>query len=432
MSRENYEIIENGRIGERYFRFVHGSGITALVLPKKFSTCFAMFGTKYGSIDRCFIPSGKSSPITVPDGIAHFLEHKMFEQPDGRDAFELFAEVGADANAFTSFDRTAYLFSATEKYDEALRTLLTFVSQPYYTDASVQKEQGIIAQEIRMGEDDPRSAVFYRMTESMYKNNPVRVNIAGTVESIAEITPEVLYDCYKTFYTPKNMVLCVCGDITPETVEAALDSVYPPDGEYAGAPVRVFPEEPREVCEKRTFKKMQVARSLFHIGVKHAVIPSDPAEMLRQTVAEDILNEILFGEASDFYNGLHEKGLLSPKFGTFSESCRYYSLNCLSGSSDDPEAVFSEFMKTVENAAKNGIGIEDFERCRKVILARCIRRFDSTEEIASTLLDCELDGCGLFDDYETAARITPEDVADALEDYREDRVCMSVIAPLDR
>ena len=216
---------ENKEIGEKYYFLQHKSGLGVYVVPKKMSTSYAIFGTKFGSIDNRFVLDGKE--IILPDGIAHFLEHKMFEQEDGTDAFLRYAKTGANANAYTTFERTCYLFSATSKFYESLEILLDFVSHPYFTDATVQKEMGIIGQEIRMYDDNPGWQLYFGMLTGLYHNNTVRIDTAGTTETIAEITPELLHTAYRAFYNPHNMLLCVCGDIDPEKVEEICDRLLP-------------------------------------------------------------------------------------------------------------------------------------------------------------------------------------------------------------
>ncbi|MBR7098354.1 MAG: insulinase family protein, partial [Clostridia bacterium] len=214
---------------EHYYRMEHRSGLPIYVFPKALTTSYALFAVNYGSMDNAFSLSDGQPPVHVPDGIAHFLEHKLFENADGSDSFAHFAAIGADANAYTSYDRTAYLFSTTESFDDALEELLRFVTHPHFTDASIKKEQGIIAEEIRMYEDSPWERSFRILLESMYESCPVRINVCGSEESISKITPTLLYDCYRTFYNPTNMILAVCGDVTPEQIMAVADRALPAD-----------------------------------------------------------------------------------------------------------------------------------------------------------------------------------------------------------
>ena len=232
--------VKSERLGESYFEIDHPSGLKILVYPKKnYAATYAVFGTRYGSIDTEFRLNGEEKFTCVPEGIAHFLEHKLFESED-LDAFERYAKTGASANAYTSFDKTCYLFSCTGKFQESLEILLDFVTHPYFTEKTVQKEQGIIGQEIQMCRDEAGWEALFSLLRAMYKTHPVRIDIAGTVESIAEITPELLYKCYETFYNFSNMVLCVAGNVTPDEVLSVADRLLKPQ-----KPIEIAPRAAR-------------------------------------------------------------------------------------------------------------------------------------------------------------------------------------------
>lgn len=427
---ENYTVeeITSGRIGESYTRVRHSSGLEIRIYPKKFSTYYAMFGTRYGSIDRTF-DAGEGA-ITVPDGIAHFLEHKMFENADGHDAFEQFASVGADANAFTSNELTCYLFSCTDRFYEALRILLEFVTHPYFTDSSVKKEQGIIAQEIRMYEDNPQSRLYNDMLSALYAVHPLRVDVAGTVESIAKITPELLYACHSRFYTPANMFLAVCGDVTPQEVMATVDSVLPASAPLP--PERVFPREKAQVASPRVSRRMQVAKPLFNIGVKNIVIEADPAERAKTQAALDILCMMYFGSSSVFYNKLYDEGLLSQEFDYSNNHGKLYSFCCISGESRDPEEVYRRFRAEIDRAASGGIDRQAFERSRRATLASSIGRFDSTQSIVNMIVDTTIDDCELYTALDAAESVRIEDISRLTREYfAPDHCTLAVVEPLE-
>ena len=259
--REKYDLIE------------HESGLSIYVFPKKLTSTYALFATKYGSIDNAFVENG--TEITVPDGIAHFLEHKLFENEDGSDSFSRFSALGADANAYTSYQRTAYLFSCTENFEESLEELLRFVTTPHFTEASVKKEQGIIAEEIRMYEDSPWDRCQRLLLCALYHHHPVKKNICGSIKSIGEITPELLYRCHRAFYHPSNMALIVCGDVNAKQVTSIVDRVLPKK-EKPHTLERILPKEPPTVAKKRMDCRMQVSKPLFYIGVKDPVMIADP------------------------------------------------------------------------------------------------------------------------------------------------------------
>ena len=284
---------ESALLGEHYFETVHASGLPIYVFPKKMSTTYAMLAVRFGSVDNSTDADGK---ILLPDGVAHFLEHKLFANEDGSDSFERFAALGADANAYTAHTRTVYLFSCTERFEESLAELLTFVTHPFFTDESVKKEQGIIAEEIRMCRDDPYDRCYRNMLTGLYATHPVRVDICGSESSVYAITKEDLYAAYRTFYTPENMALVVCGDVMPDTVLSVADACL--DGVRAGGvPVpRRRVAEPACVHAPYTSVRGQVAKPIFAIGVKDTDFGENDDACTRRSAVMEILAEMLFGD----------------------------------------------------------------------------------------------------------------------------------------
>lgn len=417
-------------LGERYIRLEHRSGLPIYLFPKKLTTAYALFAVGYGSMDSRFCLPNASEPTVTPDGIAHFLEHKLFENEDGSDSFARFAALGADANAYTSYDRTAYLFSCTERFDEALEELLRFVTHPHFTNASVKKEQGIIAEEIRMYEDSPWERCFRILLEAMYESNPVRNNICGTEESISHITPQLLYDCYRTFYNPANMVLVVCGDVTEEEIVAVADKALPCDflPRSVSRPLNV---ERDAVVSPYTEARMQVSKPIFSIGIKDPVVGLSPDARLRRDLAMTLLDEILFSRAGAFYNALFEENVISPSFSAGYSSTDRFAFHCVSGESDTPEEVLRRLHGYLACVKREGIDAEDFERCRRVLYADEIRAYDSTEEIANRMLSFVMDGSEMFSVPEILQSITKEELEELLNtSFAEDLFAMSVIRPL--
>ena len=416
---------------ERYWYQIHRSGLPIYVFPKKLTSTYALFATKYGSVDNDFRLEGDTATVSVPDGIAHFLEHKLFDNEDGSDSFARFSEYGADANAYTSYNRTAYLFSCTEHFEESLTELLRFVTHPYFTKESVEKEQGIIAEEIRMYEDSPWSRCYRNLLEILYEKNPVRKNICGTEDSIRQITPKLLYDCYRVFYNLSNMVLVVCGDVTPEEVERIADRELP----ETASPVRIqriTPEEQSGVVRTRVSDRMQVAKPLFSIGIKDPVIPSSPKERLRRDAAMTLLNEILFSRSGAFYNRLFEEGLLTPAFEVGYSGTETFAFNNLSGESDDPEVIWTRLLEYLEQVKREGLPEEDFERCRRVLYADEIRAYDSTDEIANRLLSFVFDDAEMFSYPTLLQEITKAELEELLRGaFCEELFAMSVMNPLE-
>ncbi|MBQ1230112.1 MAG: insulinase family protein [Clostridia bacterium] len=423
--------IRSDLLREHYFTGVHKSGLPIYVFPKKLTSVYALFATRYGSVDTVLpLPDGRE--VTLPEGTAHFLEHKLFENADGSDAFAKFSQYGADANAYTTYNRTAYLFSCTDCVSESLRELLSFVTSPYFTEQTVKKEQGIIAEEIRMGRDDPWDRCYGNMVRGLYEKNPVRFDVCGSEESIARITPELLYECCRVFYHPSNMALVICGDVSTSLVEEAADAVL---SEYVPAkrPIRRAVAEKKEAHRARLTDSMQVAKPLFAIGFKDPVIPQSPAERLRRDAAMTMLDEILFSRSGDFYNRLFEEGLITPSFDAGYSASDTFAFNGIFGESEDPEEVLSRLTAYLEEVRQKGIDRADLERCRNALYADEIRAYDSTDEIANRLLSFVFDDAEMFSYPTLLQEITREELQELLcSVYREEYRTLSVILPSDR
>ena len=414
---------------EKYFLVEHDSGLPIYVFPKKLTGIYALFATKYGSVDSTFLADGVE--ITVPDGIAHFLEHKLFENTDGSDSFSRFSALGADANAYTSYQRTAYLFSCTEHFEESLEELLTFVTNPYFTEQSVKKEQGIIAEEIRMYEDSPWDRCQRLLLCALYHEHPVRKNICGSPTSIRKITPELLYRCHRVFYDLSNMALVVCGDVTVEQVLSIADRVLP-QKKVSHSVERILPEEPPRVAKRSVECRMQVSKPLFSIGVKDPVIPSDPKDRLRRDAAMTLLDEILFSRSGELYNTLFEEGIITPSFFSGYSCTDSFAYHCVSGESDTPETVLERIKAYISEVIEKGIDKEVFERCRRVLYSDELRAYDSTEEIANRLLSFVFDDAEMFSYPELLQDITLTELEELLKDsFLNDYFAISIVYPLE-
>lgn len=415
---------------EQYTHIEHASGLSIYVFPKKMTNTYALFATKFGSMNTAFCVGEKQ--YTMPEGIAHFLEHKLFEAPDGTDTFARFSALGADSNAYTDYDKTAYLFSCTEHVEEALADLITFVTEPHFTAESIARERGIIGEEIHEDEDSPWEKAYLGLVTSLYHKNPVRNNVLGTRKTIAKITPELLYECYNAFYRLDNMALVVCGNITPEAVLAVADRILPATREERDPVRRIYPEEPQTVRRTRANAKMQVAKPIFYIGIKDAIIPTDPTERLRRDLSVALLNEILFSQAGAFYAQLFEEDLVSPSFSFgYSSDNNQFAFTCISGESKNPEAVYERMMQYLNEVRENGLSDEDFERCRRVMYADEVRAYDSTDEIANRLLSFVFDGSQIFDVPTVLQSIKKEELEALLHTlYQPKHFAMSVVRPL--
>lgn len=426
MKKQTSELLQ-----EHYFYGEHPSGLPVYVFPKQLTSTYAILAVRYGSADSSFRQAGDTQWTTVPDGVAHFLEHKLFDNPDGSDSFTRFSELGADANAYTTCNRTAYLFSCTDRFEESLSELISFVTTPYFTPQTVQKEQGIIAEEIRMYRDSPWDRCFQNLMEGLYQANPIRKNICGSVSSIAKITDRMLYDCYRSFYRLPNMVLAVCGNVTPEQVMRVADGILPQE-KQAFSIERKAVHEPPEAYKSLREARMQVSKPIFSIGIKDSDIPADSAARARRDAAMSILEEILFSRSGSFYSNLFEEGLLTASYSYGYSITDCVAFHTLSGESDRPQEVRQRLRHYLEQIAREGIPREDFERCRRVLYADELRSYDSTEEIANNLLTFVLDGTDLFNYPVLLQSIRYEELAPLLQSMlRENADCLSVILPLE-
>ena len=425
----DYIVKENKMLDEKHYSFKHKSGLMVNVFPKGLTTSYAIFATRYGSIDNKFKLDTDEDFTVVPDGIAHFLEHKLFENADGQDAFELFAKTGASANAYTSNIMTGYLFSCTEQFYESLEILLDFVTHPYFTEKTIQKEQGIIAQEIKMYDDNPGARMHKELMMALYEKNKIRIDIAGTVETIGEITPDILYKCYNTFYNLNNMVLSVCGDVDVKRVEEVCDKVLK-TSENINV-IRDSEEEPSAVCKKRAYCSLNIAKPIFEIGVKNNNIPCDPVERLKMSFALDILGVMLFSQSSSFYNELYEENLISQDLSHGGELTKHYSFFVISSESSEAEAVYSRFVEYVDDAKKTGLDKEVFELSKKTIYSSIIKSFDSTEDIANSYAFNYFEGVDILDGPEIIESIDIEYVTKLLHEiFCEEYYAMSVVNPI--
>ncbi len=420
---------ENARLQEKYEKGTHASGLEVVIIPKDHRKAFALFGTRYGSVHRVFKTDKDEDFITVPDGVAHFLEHKLFENEDGSDTFNHFAALGANCNAFTSNEMTAYLFSATDHYEENLEVLLRFVTNPYFTPETVQKEMGIIGQEIQMGQDQPFHQLYYGLLDALFVNHNVKVDIAGTQETIAKITSDTLYRCYHTFYNLNNMLLVLCGPWDKKSVSKVLDRVLKPS-EKVTIETR-FPTEPARVNKKKVVKEFPVALPLFAVGMKEGDLKKRirPDQILKKQAEHEILSDLLFGKSSRFYNDLYDQGLIGDKFSVEYNLSRSYGYLLLLGESRRPETVYKRVKETVKNAA-SFLTKEDFERSRRAVYARSIKDWNSTSEIAENFMDFAFSGTDMLSYPEAIEQVTSEDLKERiLKSYRPDRVVLSAIKP---
>lgn len=393
------------------------NGLTVYVLPKEgFQKTYATFSTKYGSVDNHFAV-GSEPPVRVPDGIAHFLEHKMFEEPEG-DVFAKFASNGASANAYTSFDRTVYLFSATNHIRDNVATLLNFVQNPYFTDDNVEKEKGIIGQEIKMYADQPDWRVYFGLIEAMYEKHPVHIDIAGTVESIGQISKETLYLCYNTFYHPSNMTLFIVGGVdAKEMIELVKQNQaaksFAPQGDIR----RLFDEEPTAVREQRKQITLPVSIPKCLFGIKEKQTGFSGTELLRRELVTKLLFDILFSPSSSLYQTLYDEKLITDSFGAEYNASEKYGFSVIGGDTRDPDALVARVREVVEDLASSGISAVQFEHTRRKKIGGFYRMLNSPEAIAGEFTKHKFRGTNLFDVLEWYEKITLAEVESRLREH---------------
>lgn len=416
------------QLGERLCRETLSNGLTVLVVPKPgFTRKMAYFVTDYGAIHRDFSMDGRE--IQAPAGVAHYLEHKLFDLP-GRDVSAEFAALGAGVNAFTSYDMTAYYFSCTENFEACLRLLLEFVSTPYFTPQSVEKERGIIGQEIGMNDDSPDTRVFENLMGILYREHPISVPILGTQESIAQITDRVLYDCHRAFYSPGNMVLCVVGDVEPEEVARIAGQTLPAGPGPRVTRTRRWPE-PMEAVMDYTRQAMEVAMPSFQLGFKCE--PTERGEeAVRQEVVGDLAAEALFGESSALYLRLYEQGLIDSSFGGGFETVDGMAMLTCSGDSQDPQAVRQAVLDQARVLAGTGVSREAFVRMKRSALGRRIRDLDSFDSTCFRLCAYHFSGFDYFRFPGVYEAVEPEEIRAFLDRVvRPERCGLSVIFPIE-
>ena len=420
------EKISNDLLGEHYYRVKHKSGLTVLVMPKEgYSSAYALFGTKYGSIDNCFRTSEEETPVKVPEGIAHFLEHKLFESEE-LDAFERYAKTGASANAYTSFDRTCYLFSCTGNFKANLEILLDFVQSPYFTAQTVQKEQGIIGQEIRMYKDVPDWEVLFNLLRAMYHNHPVKIDIAGTEETIAQIDDKLLYKCYDTFYNLNNMALAVVGNVDLDEVLEVCDRLLK-DGKDVKVE-RIFEEEPKEVVTDHIEEELSVSSPIFNLGFKETW--ETPERTLKEEICADILLEIIAGNTSELYRELIDEKLINTSFSTEYFTGTGFAAKLFGGESADPCLAAQKIKEKIRSFKENGVSQEDFDRTKKKLFGRTVMAFNDIDSLADSLVKSEFLSESIFDDMEIFRTLTVEDLNDHLRRTLDEKYSvLSVINP---
>jgi len=423
----NYLTTTSERLNETIYEYDHPAGLKVFYVRKPgYNKKTAMFGTNYGSIDNVFKVPGRDDEIVVPDGIAHFLEHKLFEQEDGN-MLDKFSRLGASPNAFTSFNQTVYYFSCTDLFEENFRMLLDYVQKPFLTDESVEKEKGIIGQEIMMYRDNADWRVFFNLLDCLYVKHPVKLEIAGSVESIAKITRELLYDCYNTFYSPSNMVVTAVADLDPEAVfSIANDMIKFKD---RGKVEKKYPDEPERLNREYAEQKLAVSMPLFNMGIKDNV-RAEGYELLKRRAALSILLYSIMGRSSELYDRLYSERLINDSFRCEVSLTTSYGYMVWGGQSPNPEKAAAIIADALKEAASKGIRDDDFNRVRKSQEGLFIRSLNSVEYIAREMLDSYFNGTGLFDEIRAYEEMDAGYINKVAGEVLSNPAALSVINPL--
>lgn len=413
MPEKRYDTINETLIMEKL-----SNGLHVFLLPKQeLSKTFAIFSTNYGSVDLQFVPRNKEEAVTVPEGVAHFLEHKLFEKED-HDVFADFSKQGASANAFTSFTETAYLFTATNHIEQNVKTLLDFVQAPYFSDQSVEKEKGIIGQEITMYDDQPDWRLFMGTIQNLFHHHPVKVDIAGTVESIKAITKEDLYECYQTFYHPGNMTLFIAGNFDEATMMSLIKEnqsgkEFPPSDQIK----RIMPDEPTGAYKKETKINMPVSIPRCSVGIKGLVDDPDKDTLLLNDLLQGMILDFYFSEGGSFYQELYQKGLIDNSFFFEATVESGFGYAIIGGNTSDPEKFGNTVKELLLSIKDKKIDEADFERMRKKQIGQLLRAMNSIEFIAKQYIHYHVMGIDFLEIIPRLQSLTSEEVSSFLRDW---------------
>ena len=424
------QVIDYNDLGEKIHYYEHKSGLKTFIIPKKdYYKKFAAIGTYFGSINNSFQPPGESEIINVPDGVAHFLEHKLFQQEDG-DVMEKFSSLGANPNAYTGFNQTVYHFSCAEKFSENFKLLINFVQNPYITKESVEKEKGIIGQEIKMYEDDPGWRVFFNLIGSMYKKHPVRIDIAGTIESIEKIDKDVLMKCYNTFYHPSNMILVVVGDVDPQSVvESVNDGIK--TKEHKKEIKRFFPKEDDSLNSNYSEQELAVSKPIFMMGFKDNITNVGIKERPEREITIKILLEMIMGKSSKLYNEMYKEGLINDSFQFDYTIEENYAFSNFGGESHNPMLVREKVENEIKSMIKKEMDYNHLNRIIKASKGRFIRYMNSIERTAQLFIPAYFNGNIIFDYMKVYDKINFEYAKETFhKHFNVENLAISIIKPL--
>ena len=421
------QIIKNDIVKEEVYVEKLENGLTIMIFPRKnIQKKYVMWATNYGSLDNKFIIPGENTETEVPDGVAHFLEHKMFEQENGRNSLYTLTALGVDANAYTTTDHTAYLFECTGNFYPALDELMDYVQHPYFTDENVQKEKGIIDQEIMMYDDSAEWIVYMNALKAMYKDMPINIDITGTIETVGKIDKDILYKCYNTFYNPANMVMFFAGDFEPNKIIEDVKKRLVEKPIY-GKIERIYPYEQEEIVCKEKEAKMETSIPIFAIGIKGDKT-DNPKEMVKKHLAVEILLNMFIGKSSKLYKSLYDEGLLQEELSLDCEFSKLYSHILVAGASNNPKEILKRFNEQVKVIKKEGLNEEDFNRNKKMIYGIFIKEYNNIDEIARMFVGDYMKGINSFDYINCYNDVTIEYATNILNSvFNEEKTVISIV-----
>lgn len=424
------QIIENSKVKEKLYIEKLENGLTVMIMPKKnIQKKYMIWATNFGSIDNKFIAPNDKEETNIPDGVAHFLEHKMFEQQNGTNSLDTLTALGVNANAYTTTDHTCYLFECTDNFYPAMDELMDYVQNPYFTDQNVEKEKGIIGQEIQMYDDYPSWAVYMNAMKCMYKNNPIIIDIAGSIESISKIDKEILYKCYNTFYHPSNMVMCFAGEFEPEALIEEVKKRLKPTEKH-GEIKRIYPEEPEQIVKKENTQNMEVSMPIFVIGIKDVIDNKNctSSNIVKKHIAIEILLNMLIGKSSKLYKELYEAELITGEPYLEYEFSKQYAHVSITGQSNDPKKVLEKFEAEIKQMKENDIDLAHFQRVKNMIYGNYVKEYDDVAEICRMFVGDYMKGINSFEYIEEYEQVTPEYTKQVLEEvFKEDKTVLSIV-----
>lgn len=417
------QIIENSKIQEKVYVEKLSNGIKVMVIPKKTQKKYIIWGVNYGSIDHKFMVGDRE--ITVPDGIAHYMEHKLFEQENGTNSLDVLSSMGVNANAYTTNNHTAYLFEdSNEKFFDALDEFMNYVQNPYFTDENVEKERGIIEQEIMMYDDYPDWKLYMNAMKAMYHENPINIDVAGTKETIAKITKDTLYDAYHAFYTPDKMAIVICGDFEPEKVISEIEKRMTLQSQ-SNKVKRLYEEEPEEIVKDRAEAQMNISMPLFMIGYKDVCSCEN---QIKKDLALDMIFNILIGDSTQLYQSLYEQGILQSEPTFIYENSKTYSHVLIQGQSQQYDEVIQKMEDGIENLKQNGIEDSQFERIKKKLYGEFVKSYNDAGNIATSFLQNYFRNINPLDYFEEFQSLDKEYIMQILNEvFQKDKKVVSII-----